>query len=158
MSVFSSLRAKFPKTTWFARVLDNSCPMNRAAAGAYGIRPDCANLRFCGGGSRSGSSGGVQGVCHTPLHIYRLQSTGNIHRLYDYANPKSGCFPEHSENHMGHGKNYVLCRKNYIRHNLNYIRPFFAAFKHLKNKPTLSAEQFVEYFGRFQRGEVGQVD
>ena len=46
---------------------------------------------------------------------------------------KKQLYAENAKNNIGHRKNYVRCRKNYIRHNSNYIRPFFIAFKHLKD-------------------------
>ena len=68
------------------------CCVFRRRRGAYGIRPGLRGfaklhrrfavrlMRLC------------KGVCYTPLHICRIQSTGNIHRLYDYAKTKIVCF------------------------------------------------------------------
>ncbi len=60
------------------------------------------------------SCGGVKGVCNTPLHIYRTQSTSNTHRLYSFHKSKTVVFSKHPENYIGYRKNYVLCRKNYV--------------------------------------------
>ena len=71
-------------------------------------------MQCCSDGLRCGSSGGIQGVCNTPLQMAQ--------------NPNWKFFLKHSENCIGHRKNYVLCRKNYVWCNSNYIRPFLRGF------------------------------
>gem|GEM_PF-4643638 len=94
--------------------------MNCTSVGACGIRLELRGFTMLRRRCAVRFTQRLKGVCNTPL---QLAQTLNPLLLL-----------KHPENYVGHGKNYIGHRKNYVRHSPNYIRPFFATFKHLKNK------------------------